>query len=489
MLTPTELRRREAEYDAQLDCDAAELARRRKQREADRAWRESVRRHHRWQDLSAASKTELERRRAKRENPLDYKIAEMLAADPPLSDRLWLNQAAKGYITIPSEHASPEIHQLYNGYLAEASMTILSFKKLEVETPAKPIKPRYLFETVSDLRSLPDATWLVDKWVPEQGVGIIYGKWAAGKSFVGFDLVLHLAYGMKDWHGVKLPGVACEVLIIAREGSKGFKSRIDAFKEHRSITDDTDRIVFMRSPVNFGVTAQFEELKTAIEATGRKFRCVLVDTVGRALPGEDMNSQDSITRFMEHLQQLGELSDGVAIGVHHENRSGGLIGSIYFENTADFIFHVERDGDPDKGEPLQSGVITCVKQKDGEDGWKRAVRFKPVGKSLVVERIGDVAHAPKSETLSDRQALALKALREAIYAKGELVNGIRAVTEDAWREEMFQRDIIKRDEANPRSAFRKIRDALARKQKIVSRNGYVHLPGIIPMVPLPPIPR
>lgn len=48
----------------------------------------------------------------------------------------------------------------------------------------------------------------------------------------------------------------------------------------------------MRSPVNFGDVAQFEELKAAIVAGGRRFAAVMVDTVGRALPGEDFTTRN-----------------------------------------------------------------------------------------------------------------------------------------------------------------------------------------------------
>jgi len=55
-LTPHELRLAERRRDAHLDCIPAELEGRRAQREADRRWRESVRQHHRYMDLSPVSK-------------------------------------------------------------------------------------------------------------------------------------------------------------------------------------------------------------------------------------------------------------------------------------------------------------------------------------------------------------------------------------------------------------------------------------------------
>ncbi|MCK1287084.1 AAA family ATPase [Bradyrhizobium sp. 44] len=162
-------------------------------------------------------------------------------------------------------------------------------------------------------------------------------------------------------------------------------NRLGLFKAHHSIAEDPDRLVFMRSPTNLGDPAQFEELKAAIAASGRQFRVVAVDTVGRALPGEDFYDAKSITGFMERLQQLGEIGQGVAIGVHHVNKSGDAFGSVYFGASSDFMFQVEREGDG----PLVRGKITCTKMKDGEDGWKRRVDYQKAAGSLVVTSVAD----------------------------------------------------------------------------------------------------
>jgi hypothetical protein len=140
------------------------------------------------------------------------------------------------------------------------------------------------------------------------------------------------------------------------------------------------------------------EIEQAHRSAGHHLLPDLPGTVGRALPGEDMFDPKSITRFMEHLQQVGELSQGVAIGIHHENKAGDVMGSIYFDNNSDFMSHVERHGDP-ASESLRSGKISCVKQKDGEDGWGRNIAYKFVATeengegSLVVDRLIEQGHS------------------------------------------------------------------------------------------------
>ena len=254
--------------------------------------------------------------------------------------------------------------------------------KPEVVGP-NPAPPRFPFESVGDLRKLPAARWLVDQWVPENSIGIVYGKWAAGKSFIGFDLTFHMAFGMTDWHGAKLPGVPTEVLVLAREGHQGFVNRVDAFKKHHGLVDDPPHLSFMRAAVSFMRDEEFTALCDAIRAQARPYRLILIDTVARVLPGVDTNEQQAVTLFMERCQILGGITGATAIGVHHQNKSGGMMGSVYFEANADFVYEVERQGDEDG--PLTAGEITCKKMKDGEDRWKRSVTYK----KIILASIGD----------------------------------------------------------------------------------------------------
>lgn len=258
---------------------------------------------------------------------------------------------------------------------------------------------RFTFEKIADLRLLPPTEWLVDKWLPERSIGIFYGKWGAGKSFVGFDLALHVAYGMSDWHGAKLPGVPADVLIVAREGHNGFVKRVDAFMTHHGIIDDAGPITFMRGAVSFMNDQDFSDLCGAIRSSGVAYKLIIIDTVARVTAGEDTNEQNIVTLFMERCQVIGEITGATVVGVHHQNKAGTMMGSIYFEANADFVFEVTRGGEEDSA--LESGEIRCTKQKDGEDGWKHAIGYKKIvlnqitGEgSLVVSNIGTGSAKP-----------------------------------------------------------------------------------------------
>lgn len=296
------------------------------------------------------------------------------------------------------------------------------------QTENKPRTSNLLFENITDLRQLPPTQWLVKGWLEEATYGIVRGRWGAGKSFLGFDIALHLAYGLPEWHGARLPAEPCDVLVLAREGHTGFVRRIDAFKKHHKIEADTERLTFLRAQINFMDKAEFDACVAAILSLGKSFRLIIVDTVSRVMSGVKINEDQNVSLFMERLMILSKVTNATVIGVHHENKSGGTFGSIYFENNADFVFSVVRQGNGDEDTdpvhlegPLTAAKITCLKMKDGEDGWSHIVRFKPIDltplnslgipqedavSSLVVEGINGQATKPTWDAaLPDRDTL------------------------------------------------------------------------------------
>jgi hypothetical protein len=349
----------------------------------------------------------------------------------------------------------------------------------EPDAAPKSSVPRFRFETMADLRTMPSEVHLIDGWIPERSVGLLYGRWGSGKTFTGFDWLLHLGYGMKDWHGAMLPGVPCDVLAIAREGHSGFVKRVSAFKSHHNLTDDPERLLFMRSPVSFLDDASFAALKEDIKALERPFRFVLVDTVARVIPGADMGKEAPITLLMERLQQVGELTGGTAVGVHHENKSGDVNGSMFFQNNSDFMFNTEREGEGS----LERGRITCVKQKDGNDPWSREIEFAKVvlpdgQSSLVVESVSQTDSGVISRnSVSAKNRRALDALDEVVLSHGRPspigISGVTVAEIERWRQELLARGIIDKDAKNPRTDFKRIKDSLADSGLIGERDGLV----------------
>lgn len=354
-----------------------------------------------------------------------------------------------------------------------------------IDGATKPKPPRFLFETTADLRLLPPAKWLVKHWIPENTVGLIYGKWASGKSFVAFDLALHLAYGMQEWHGAELPGEPCKVLVIAREGHQGFVQRIDAFKKHHGIEGDTENLVFMRAPVNFMSDTDFKLLEKTLRERNDGFRLTIIDTVARVIPGVDMSAPETVTAFTERCDRISKATGATTIGVHHQNKNGGMMGSTFFEANSDFVFEMTRDGDTG---PLQNGSIRCAKMKDGPDGWSRSIAYSnvqwgdeadPQG-SLVVSHISEEVTGRKTD-IRDVEAKALVALEDALEEAGEYKQEphmpvrARVVAYRKWREHCLKRGVIdpEKSSGQQRQQIFKTKNALIAKGLVGEYNGYV----------------
>src|SRR4051812_17701834 len=58
--------------------------------------------------------------------------------------------------------------------------------------------------SVEDLDCLPEFAWLVEGWLPQNGLAVLYGAPARGKSFLAFDLSFSIASGQDLWFGAKM---------------------------------------------------------------------------------------------------------------------------------------------------------------------------------------------------------------------------------------------------------------------------------------------
>jgi hypothetical protein len=83
--------------------------------------------------------------------------------------------------------------------------------------------------------------------------------------------------------------------------------------------------------------------------------------------------------------------------------------------------------------------------------------------------------------LPPRYKLALDSLTNLIAGNGKpvpksfaLPTTVRAVVEiDRWRDELFAKGIIERDDANPRETFRRIKRGLPARKMIDGRDAHV----------------
>ena len=73
--------------------------------------------------------------------------------------------------------------------------------------------------TISELAHQPKVEWLIEGWLQEAALHVLFGAPGTGKSLLALDWTGHLASGAK-WHGCATE--RGPVLYIALEGQRGF---------------------------------------------------------------------------------------------------------------------------------------------------------------------------------------------------------------------------------------------------------------------------
>jgi hypothetical protein len=347
---------------------------------------------------------------------------------------------------------------------------------------AKP--SRFQLRRFDELKVGTGRTYLVKGLIPHTGLVVVWGPPKCGKSFWTFDLTLHIALG-REYRGRRVqqgPTVYC-----AFEGGSGYNARAEAFRL-RHLPEDHEPVEFYLLDAQINLVADHPAIIAAIQsqlADNQAPACVVLDTLNRSLAGSESNDKD-MALYIRAADAIREAFACVVIIVHHcgidDTRPRGhtsLTGAV------DAQLSVRRDA-------AENVIVEIEWMKDGPEGDIIASRLErieigidadgdPISSCVIVPVEGDVPKAATTRRkLSDRQKLALEALTEVALRVGtapnpdwQLPSGIKTVKVDDWREEMERRSIIDPEGANPRAAFRQVRDRLATRKLIGVRDGHV----------------
>ncbi len=230
--------------------------------------------------------------------------------------------------------------------------------------------PAGLFELldVAQIKTMPDPKWLVGGLIVERALGFIYGPPGCLKTFIALDMALSFACSRPMWwdRAVEQPGA---VIYISSEGQADLKFRIMAWEQNRGVNADTAPFRLIRQSINFMDGKDIGKLLATVQAvvdqTGLPIAAVFVDTVSRVLPGAEENLQKDMTIFVDACDKVRQRFGCTVIGIHHTSRAGNMRGSTVIPGAGDFIIEVKREPG------AETGSITAVKIKAGEDGWEQ----------------------------------------------------------------------------------------------------------------------
>lgn len=243
----------------------------------------------------------------------------------------------------------------------------------------------YLTRATSLIAQPAPLRWLVNGWLPADGLSMIYGESGAGKTFVALDIACHIVTG-RDWCGRKVrPGV---VVYLAGEGHYGLRLRIASWARHH-LPDNLDGLLVSSRGIDLDAPGGAEQIIRAVrEITDEPVALIIIDTLHTHMRGDENSAQD--TRAMLIACQVAGRALGSAVClVHHtghaEAAKDRARGSSAWRAALDASIRVSN----------RNGAIevACAKQKDAEPPAALFGRLQPVHVGWIDDEGADVQGA------------------------------------------------------------------------------------------------
>lgn len=215
---------------------------------------------------------------------------------------------------------------------------------------------------------MPAPKWLIEGLFEVNSLVMLAGPPASFKSFLTIDWVMCMATGRKWNDKVTVPQ---RVLYCLGEGKASLLKRMQAWMHYHQITREEK----LRLAQNFRVTFDVPQLASETSVTnmlselvaeGYEPEVIVIDTFARSFVGLDENSQRDTGLWVEQADRLRQKGYTV-IFLHHtaKNTEFGLKyrGSSAIMGAMDSAFTLAKDF-----QNPSISVLTCVKQKDHDEG-------------------------------------------------------------------------------------------------------------------------
>lgn len=357
----------------------------------------------------------------------------------------------------------------------------------------RPAKGRFPLIAFDQIRLSTSPRYRVRGMLPIRGLAVVWGPPKCGKSFLAFDMLMHVALGWTYQDHRVEPGT---IVYCALEGQQGFEARKVAFEQAHLETFEGE-VPFYLMPATVALVADAADLIAAIQAQlpdGKPPAVVCLDTLNRSFTGSESDDRD-MTAYVRAADMIRDAFGCLVVIVHHCGLEGTRPrGHSALAGAVDAQLAVKKVGD---------GFLTCTVElmKDGPDGETITCRLErvEVGVDDAGEPITSCVVRPEQATggppIADRprkplkpeQRVALEALSEALINHGKPAPlscgapaNINAVHRDAWREELYRRGVLDRSHSNPSVAFGRLRTGLAAVGAIAERDELIWRPNIVP---------
>ena len=311
--------------------------------------------------------------------------------------------------------------------------------------------------------------YLVKGIIPRVGLCVFWGPPKCCKSFLVFDILMHVAL---DWKFRDRKVRQGDVVYCALEGCAAFKNRVEAFRQAK-LAENVGKVPFylMASPMS--LIADHQALIVSIREQSPAPAAIAIDTLNRSLAGSESDDRD-MAAYVKAADAIRDAFNCAVVIVHHCGHEGTRPrGHSSLMGAVDAQIAVKRDA--------AGNIIATVElMKDGSQGEEFASRLEEVEvgtddngdkvTSCVITPFEGLPPSRKAATqkLTKGARIALNALHEAIGESGavppasnHMPTGIKTVTITQWRDYAFRRGICSSDEPRAkRMAFQRASECL-----------------------------
>lgn len=355
---------------------------------------------------------------------------------------------------------------------------------------------KFKFIPVSDLiNNLQPPRWLIDGYLEQHTMALIFGDPASGKSFAAIDMACCIATGTA-YHGHDVSQGA--VFYIAGEGHNGLARRFKAWEQHNGVSLEKAPLYVAERPAQLydekHAKAVAEAVQELADAHNVKPVLIVIDTLARNFGGGDENSTKDMNLFVQHVDELKDRWESTALTVHHTGHGdkSRARGAMALKGALDHEYRVQKD---------DAGIINfeCTKTKDGPD--PAPLHFEIVSVSIALNGYSlPIEGAALAETdgpttpegkqgkaagkkLSPQKKRAVSILQNCLIGKGEKrhvrqgMAQVDCVTLDEYREALRLENIVDSDDPdNIRRSISRIITQLNNEGITVSYSDYIWLP-------------
>ncbi len=236
---------------------------------------------------------------------------------------------------------------------------LLLYQRRRAATSDEKFRVRSFEEVMNE----PPPRFIIDNYLRERSVGMIFGQSGIGKSLFALDLAMHVALGL-DWHGNKLrkPGY---VLYFVAEGREELPERGKAWLKSHGYPVDM-KVPHLKLITETASLQDGGDAATFLQRVAEQPEppvLILLDTLALTMVGGNENDSQDMMAVMSAMMKARDAYDSTVLAIHHPRKDGLTErGSGTFRNACQTILQVLKDTDtsftvhPDKqrgGRPQQ----------------------------------------------------------------------------------------------------------------------------------------